>query len=162
RGIREVRPDLNRPAMPTMAFTLLELLVVIAIIAILAGLLLPALSRAKDKARTTQCLANLRQWGLAMQISATDFNDGLPRDGRRQPQLPGHAETGKHRQTLRHGAAARRGVQFRRRVEQFVLFGEPGGAMAVLPRAPQPDRRHAQLSRWPCGVFQAQRSDQWR
>ena len=61
-------------------FTLIELLVVIAIIAVLAALLLPALSKARSRARQVACLSNLRQVGIGLYTYANDNDGRLPDD----------------------------------------------------------------------------------
>jgi prepilin-type N-terminal cleavage/methylation domain-containing protein len=68
-----------RPRAPARAggFTLVELLVVIAIIAILAAMLLPALTAAKAKVQTIECLSNLKQIGIALTAYSDDYADGL-------------------------------------------------------------------------------------
>ncbi len=69
---------MRRDSTTKLAFTLIELLVVIAIIALLAAMLLPSLSRAREKAKQTTCASNLRQLGYAVVIYASDNGDHLP------------------------------------------------------------------------------------
>lgn len=76
--------------MKKKGFTLIELLVVIAIIAILAAILLPVLSAARENARSSVCVSNLKQMGLAIQMYASDWDDYCPNRSWVDTCYPGH------------------------------------------------------------------------
>jgi prepilin-type N-terminal cleavage/methylation domain-containing protein len=73
-----MKPNREPKKQPLAGFTLIELLVVIAIIAILAGLLLPALAKAKLQAKRAQCVSNLRQWNMAFNLYCNDSQGSMP------------------------------------------------------------------------------------
>jgi prepilin-type N-terminal cleavage/methylation domain-containing protein/prepilin-type processing-associated H-X9-DG protein len=78
--IDDVLPQTSTPSRNTQvkAFTLVELLATISIIAILAGLLIPALAKAKSKSQRVVCASNMKNWATATQLYASDYNETLP------------------------------------------------------------------------------------
>jgi prepilin-type N-terminal cleavage/methylation domain-containing protein/prepilin-type processing-associated H-X9-DG protein len=81
------------PPRKVSGFTLIELLVVIAIISILAAMIFPVFGRAREKARQTVCLSNLKHCGLALMMYADDWNERFPYEAVR-PEIPSYGNMG--------------------------------------------------------------------
>src|SRR5262245_10981595 len=126
--------NLSFPSLPRRAFTLIELLVVIAIIAILAAILFPVFARAREAARKTTCLSNLKNIGLAALMYVQDYDEQFPwlmMDGRNNDDNTGLS---KQMATLPPGPPAadlnnQRGLfmeaKFQPYIKNFGIFGCP-------------------------------------
>src|SRR5438132_3273033 len=84
----------EKPPRRHAGFTLIELLVVIAIIAILAAILFPVFAQARDKARQTACLSNLKQLSLGVLMYAQDYDEVLPGNAYELPNNPDFGDAG--------------------------------------------------------------------
>jgi prepilin-type N-terminal cleavage/methylation domain-containing protein len=124
--------------MSRSGFTLIELLVVIAIIATLAAILFPVFAQAREKARQTVCLSNLRQIGMAMNLYLQDYDEHLPDRKDLKASLPGgyHPWVGWPVPDFRSGWAAVVLLPYTRSAE---IWSCPSvtGSMGALPQVAQ-------------------------
>lgn len=124
------------------AFTLIELLVVIAIIALLAAMLLPVLSKAKERARRINCRSNLKQIGIALSLYSDTYNDALP-SAITYGAIPGQPETtaASLMRTIEYG-----GVPQTMQISNWRVYWCPNSQ--DLPGSAIPDNSHSTSYRY--------------